>query len=30
MIEAYVTGFSTGAALIIILVVINGHYNEQE
>jgi len=30
MIEAYVTGFSTGVALMIILIIVHGHYNEQE
>jgi len=30
MIEAYVTGFSTGVALMIILVITNGHYNKEE
>jgi hypothetical protein len=28
--QAYLTGFGFGAALIIAIVIVHGHYNEQE
>jgi len=30
MVEAYIIGFSTGVALMIIIIIAHAHYYEQE